>query len=589
MARKQNRPENAQPMVAWYDPRQLIKTGLEVFVSTIIGRHSDHRIIEAIIASKGKAYRDYTYCHEVPPGFKDSIKDSTKGERKEIWIDYVADTGDGWDPTYAVAYALAHPNLCITSSGGSVPGQRGALMIMGGDQVYPTASRKEYRNRLITPYEAALKTTAAEHPQVLSIPGNHDWYDSLVSFSRVFLSKDWFAGWFAPQDRSYFACKLPGGWWLLGIDTQLGADIDGPQVEYFENVETHMTVDDRVILCCAEPQWIMEKFYSAYDKEVYNDSNLHYLNDKILKDRVRVFVAGDLHHYRRHANVDGVQKITCGGGGAFLHPTHAPKAGILNSSGMATPKKGQGRVTTPPPFIKQAAFPDEKTSRRLTFGNFLFPFLNPRFGLVCAALYFLAAWMFMLPVSEIQDPGLGYYLENFGMNLMDRPAASFWLIMILASVVLFTDTHSLRYRVWAGSLHGIAHVMAILILGWLSTWIVHCLPFTNDYVRFAIRASLIFLGGWFFGSMIMGLYLLISLNIFGRHFNEAFSSLANRNYKCFLRFHVDLKGDLTIYPMGITRVPRQWKCMGANAIPQWVPKKGKLRVDLIEPPIKVPK
>lgn len=166
--------------------------------STIIGRHSDHRIIEAVIAPKGKPFRDYTYHHRVPDGYKDSEKDEARGAREEVWVDYVADTGDGWDPTYAVAYAIAHPERCVTKEGGRVPGERGALLIMGGDQVYPTASRKEYKERLIAPYEAALKSTDGEHPHVLAIPGNHDWYDSLVSLSRVFIGNGWFAGWFAP-------------------------------------------------------------------------------------------------------------------------------------------------------------------------------------------------------------------------------------------------------------------------------------------------------------------------------------------------------------------------------------------------------
>ena len=33
-----------------------------------------------------------------------------------------------------------------------------------------------------------------------------------------------------------------------------------------------------------------------------------------------MFLTGDLHFYKRHENAEGIQKITSGGGGAFLHP-----------------------------------------------------------------------------------------------------------------------------------------------------------------------------------------------------------------------------------------------------------------------------
>jgi len=42
------KPVKRLPMVGWYDPRQLARTGVEVAVSTIFDRHSDHRFVEAI-------------------------------------------------------------------------------------------------------------------------------------------------------------------------------------------------------------------------------------------------------------------------------------------------------------------------------------------------------------------------------------------------------------------------------------------------------------------------------------------------------------------------------------------------------------
>lgn len=57
----------------------------------------------------------------------------------------------------------------------------------------------------------------------------------------------------------------------------------------------------------------------------------------------------------------------------------------------------------------------------------------------------------------------------------------------------------------------------------------------------------------------MGIYLLVSLNVFGRHGNEAFSALAIQDWKNFVRMKIDRAGNLTIYPIGIRRVPRAWR------------------------------
>lgn len=56
----------------------------------------------------------------------------------------------------------------------------------------------------------------------------------------------------------------------------------------------------------------------------------------------------------------------------------------------------------------------------------------------------------------------------------------------------------------------------------------------------------------------MGLYLLISLNVFRRHSNEAFSALRIQDYKNFLRLRLDIDGTLTVFPIKIEKVPRDW-------------------------------
>ncbi len=190
MQPEENTSRVPHKMVGWYDPLQLLQTAQQVAVSSIFGQYSDHRLVEVLAV------------HKKPVDYHDYTKEEDGREREEIWIDYVSDTGDGWDSTYAIAYYASQPSLSVTETDGQAYHTRpGSILILGGDEVYPTPSRKEYNARLVCPYEIAQKTTSPPHPHVFAIPGNHDWYDGLVALTRLFLSKDWFAGWKCPQQR----------------------------------------------------------------------------------------------------------------------------------------------------------------------------------------------------------------------------------------------------------------------------------------------------------------------------------------------------------------------------------------------------
>lgn len=524
-------PEKKQlPMVRWFDPSQLIQTAGQVFISAIFGRHSDFRLMEATTPTTNP-FVDYTKYEDETP-------------RNEIWIDYVADTGDGWNSTYSIAYYVAQAKLIVEDSlKQKHQTERGNILVFGGDEVYPTPSRKEYEERLLNPYETALPQTTSPHPDVFAIPGNHDWYDSLVSFTRIFCAKEWFAGWKAPQQRSYFALKLPHGWWLIGTDIQLDSDIDKPQVEYFKTVKKAMGDEDRVILCNAEPHWIFEKLYGK-EGSLYSKNNLNFLEEKVFGRKVAVFIAGDLHHYRRHATEDLRQKITAGGGGAFLHPTHGQNVDLLNGG-----------------YTLKSSFPDPETSKRLCWRNVMFPFLNRTFGVIPAIFYLLTAWSVMADIGYDGTHEIGHAVTTTLRATLGSPVAAFWGLAIFFGFVVFTETHSKGYRWIMGSIHGLIHITAAFFLGWGAAYFsvsVLGLDF-KSIPQLLLSGPLIFIGGWVVGSFIMGIYLLVSLNLFGRHSNEAFSSLGIEDWKHFLRFKIDASGTLTIFPIGIQRVARKWK------------------------------
>lgn len=551
----QNRPRQLK-MVAWYNPAQLCRTAVSVIVSLLFGRHSDFRLIEALGTPDSNVH-DYSNIET----------------QEDFWIDYVADLGDGWNSTYAIAYHAAQPHLMLQDSEGNTHDtQRGSVLIFGGDAVYPVAGRAQYRDRTVNPYAVALAESLEPHPDIYVIPGNHDWYDSLVTYKRLFCSKRWFAGWRTQQERSYFALKLPYRWWLIGIDIQLDSDLDDLQVNFFSKVAADMQDEDKVILCVAEPGWIYEKLYGTIDSE-YNENNIVFLEEVLFQKKISIFLSGDLHHYRRHESPDGTQKIVAGGGGAFLHPTHGQDVSIL-----------------PGGFALKASFPDITTSKRLGWRNVCFLFLNPSFGVLTGLFYLLTLWS-----SKTDLSGLGIHdwkmaLETGINQALKTPVGTFWIILAILSFIAFTDTHSRMYRITAGFLHGLAHLLAAFFIGWGVIRLCHDWGFLYDSTpQLLLSGALIFVGGWIIGSCIMGVYLFISLNVFGRQSNEAFSSLAIQDWKNFIRIKITPAGEMSIYPIGIRRVPRQWKRRESSATGScMVPDDPKAtHPELIEKPIQV--
>jgi len=225
-------------MTRWYSVPRLVSIGVRVAISTVFGQFADRR--DSLAAER-----------PLDPAAIDPAFSYTADADQDFWIDYVADNGDGWDSTYAIARLLAAAQITPQgANGAALP--RGRVLVMGGDQVYPTPSRDDYYEKLVAPYREASRNwpegTAAD---LYAVPGNHDWYDGLSAFLNLFcwrqLAGVWseahrgrpIGGWRTQQTRSYFVLQLPHGWWLWGTDIQLTNYIDQQQMNYFEHAARH--------------------------------------------------------------------------------------------------------------------------------------------------------------------------------------------------------------------------------------------------------------------------------------------------------------------------------------------------------------
>lgn len=541
-------------MVGWFSPLQLLRTGWEVAISTIFGKHADNRLLEAALN----------------PNPKDLYYDLSNPENNsgDFWIDYVSDVGDGWNSTYTVAYYLSQPTLKLDAE----ETKRGNLLVFGGDEIYPTAKTESYKQKLVKPYQTAFPDKAViNSPIVFAIPGNHDWYDSLTSFKQIFCRKQPFAGWQTIQERSYFAVSLPHHWWLFGTDIQLSSLMDEPQLEYFKQVMKVVKKDPqaRIILCNAEPYWI-------YSKVNENDNGntqkaMEIFQGRILEGRVALYLAGDLHHYRRHENsLKKKHKIISGGGGAFLHPTHRQNVEKIGKNSI---------------YDLKESFPDEVVSRQLCWQNLWFCWKNPWFGLVTGFLYLFTAIAFGLPSGD----GFWTDLKITLVHTFTRDFALIWVLINLIGLFYFTDKNTKFYqRILTTIVHALFHFASLFTISWLFLKIFNGSSggdSVNNYLLFKLMV-LIFMGGYLVGSTLLGIYLLVTLNLFGWNQNEAFASLSIEDYKNFLRLKIT-EDELTIYPVGISKVSRNWK-PGENGKSKLEPDDKKASLpQLIEEPIRI--
>ena len=113
------------------------------------------------------AFGDYLDKRELQTAFPAGLTFDASAEA-ELWFDFIADSGDGFDATYSVAWAASQRALTVRAdatanrdapTGEQLTLPRGQIVIFGGDEVYPVARVEDYQDRFVGPYKAALPWT----------------------------------------------------------------------------------------------------------------------------------------------------------------------------------------------------------------------------------------------------------------------------------------------------------------------------------------------------------------------------------------------------------------------------------------------
>jgi hypothetical protein len=565
------------PMTNWYSPMILVATAIRVAISGVFGAFADRR--EATAAANAIAPQPF-----------DEHFDYSKA-KGDFWFDYLADTGDGWNSTYAMARLASAPSVTLPGAG-ELP--RGKFILLGGDQVYPFASREAYDQRFLAAFDEAYKPGGeplwkeGEH-DLFAIPGNHDWYDGLSSFLGIFCRRRVrppgaigfdregriVAGRKTSQTRSYFAARLPGKWWIWGTDAQLEGYIDQPQIDFFRHVSRYwMDKSSNVILCVDGPRW----HYADPDKPAAEFENFSYLerlpaaevddDGKPMGHTLKLILTGDSHHYSRYTEQDR-QYVTCGGGGAFLHPTHQlrdncfdwkyPPPGTAYERGQRYRRDFRIARTA---SGEEALYPSRARSRALALWNFAFAAINYRFTATLFAAYAIFAWLLDFNArmenmgslhAALARGSFWHALVGYWKLAIVSPSAMLLILAGLASYIYAAEAKNWTLRLITGSVHALGQAVTVSAITCL---VLRGLPPIGGALSTPIEIVVAALASALASATLYGFYLLVMLRAFGRHWNEGFSSFAHRGFKGFLRMKIDPDGALTIFPIGLDRTPR---------------------------------
>lgn len=635
------------PMSEWYSVA-IIDTAVDVLISIklFFGRFDPRSSIKPEMGS-------------VAGTFHLGARGGEEESGEFVW-DWIADTGDGGNSTYAVAKALAKPCQLVPRNkeialgpfvGAELELPRASLLVIGGDLAYPGPSFDNYQRRLCVPFGDALehpvhftKTSVSTSklpeqdfysgenapPVCFCIPGNHDMYDGLSAFNRCILGRDWLGGWRLPQTTTYFTLQLPRGWFIFALDQGLGEDIDVQQFRYFKHMAERVR-GKSIVVVSHEPVWL----YDAYDTTEGGETRAPLLKELLhghLRDKIALRVCGDLHNYMRYENPDsGVNLVVSGGGGAFLHPTHSFPRQVQEQSAAAAATDDDAATTTTTTYQLKSSFPDFATSNLLGFDNFGngFRTQNWRFDVVGSCLYFsvvaslfprcgIASRMNLASPTTTHSDVFFAYWQELGSMLVDMVSTGnlspICLFGALAVCVSFAESQrGLKFQVGLGVWHGLMHLFCAL----------NCMFFVQLVLEVAIADGLVgksyyalletYLGGaetslakpvmrlvdlteamavphqmWCFSAatiaasrwetaayylasfaylyvltadvfaMVIGVYLATCASVLNCQYNESFSSLRNADYKHFLRFKIDAKGDMHCYVLGIVKTPKDW-------------------------------
>lgn len=484
---------------------------------------------------------------------------------RPVWIDFVADTGDDRDVSAAVGSMLASTYDVDDGEGGRLFLPRGDALVFGGDISYPVATADEIYKRLVLPWNEQLRKALASSRKrvVLGVPGNHDWYDGLDGFGRLFrrsvdepfraddkdntprLGKQLRkrtgrkVGLVARQlhlDEVGSAYGL-----LVGFLTSVRAFFKGVGIKRRRRLVLRGYVPVQEASYFALPlapgldlfgadrqlgrvDFRQRAYFSQWRKKHADRAVLFVAGDPALayglrndpgwrmlgacrlsleRDRV-LFLAGDFHHYERRT-IKRSMHVIAGGGGAFLHGTRiGPYPAETGDPDAAYPSGAASRT-----LVAQVPL-------KLAIGR--------------------AGWLVHLALGVLASLELGAYRSGTSALV----ATSMLLSLLLATALYFVahQGHGKREIAMLAVPFGV--VLGVLPMA-LRLSVAQLPAMAGD--------TAVILATAFGGAFVFGLYLML-LAVFGLEHQQAFTVLGHPGFKHFVRLCVHPDGRVEGWTIG---------------------------------------
>lgn len=487
---------------------------------------------------------------------------------RPIWIDFAADTGDDRDVSAAVGSMLASTYDVAADDGDRRVLPRGDLLIFGGDISYPVATADEIYKRLVLPWNESLRRVGASAQKrvLLGAPGNHDWYDGLDGFGRLFrrrIDEPFRADDHDTTSRLGKRLRRRTGRRMGLVARSMHLDevggLYGMLISFVRSVRaffrgTTIKRRRRLVLRGYEPiqeasyfalplapgldLWgadrqlgrvdFRQRAYFTKRRELAPDNAVLFVagdpavayghrNDpgarmlaacRLSLERDRVFyIAGDFHHYERRL-VKRSAHVIAGGGGAFLHGTRiAPYPAPLG-----------------PP---DAVYPSGAASRKLA--------LQVPLKLTIGR----AGLLVHLATGVLASIALGASQSGASAFLVTSLVISAGVAVVLYLITLIG--HGPRI-VRAGLAIPFGVLIGMLPMGLARAISTFSLPFHLGDGAVLVACAMI-------GSLLFGSYLTI-LCLLGIEHQQAFTVLGHPGYKHFVRLSVHPNGKIEAWTIG---------------------------------------
>lgn len=612
------------PMVSWMGFSFMLELLYHMLGESYNPTYKDARETHAL-RSRARVYDERTNAKYGPDG--------------RFFFDFVADTGDGFDSSYLVAYMLAQKSITVEEREPDQPPKlvelpRSQVVVHGGDICYPVMTYENLHSRFLQPFSWAFPESTSNGEAMYLAAGNHEYIDGLKGYRNFLLPETSMGGWRLPQEGSYFAIRLPRNWVIFVID--LGPepeDIDDYQREWFDNVD--LSDDERIIMLYHVPEWVK------------NDSLGYHAMPKLrewrkgLGDRVRAVFAGDLHYYRRmeevseddpdrayemqpeerrdhgkgiapskdseiaayadaheeyptpHRGHSGLEQVNCsksserqyyivGIGGAFCHATHFPRVDRLRL--FSRP----GRCVE-----TRCDFPVPSESRKIWNRSWIVMFFTTTNRLYLRFIGALYMFMCIGVYPGSFDPKYSTQLDAWIIvDVVQRIFETGFVYPCLILIIAYT-----KVMIFANyELHTILQyakpltLFAFQVIGHVGTALfsrvatditiiqVVGLPtsWLGTFLYCLVANVIMYYLGYVFGGLVLTVYYRISIEQFGWHYNEAISMIQIDDFKGFLRVGIQENGDLDIYTIVNNKTPRDWQEESSDPnVPRYVSDKVK--------------